>query len=165
MPSGANSTRGIVRRSTGGIPCGLSASAGPPRVSRRISPASNSSGSNAIAQTPGEITSRAGLAVSGVTGRLRSEQAHPPKLRKLALMSVEHEVARKPPRRLENRALPLAQHHRIGVVVRYEGRSSAKDVEKHPVKVQAVHQVELGDVHKIDAHGTPDGDRDRLVDV
>src|SRR5918993_1921010 len=52
---------------------------------------------------------------SGVTARLFSpEQAHPAQLRKLTLVRVEHIVAGVPERRLDNRALPLAEHHRVG---------------------------------------------------
>ena len=45
-----------------------------------------------------------------MTRGLRPEQAHPPELRELALVRVEHEIARIAERRVENRALVIVTH-------------------------------------------------------
>src|SRR5688572_20637167 len=103
---------------------------------------------------------------SGVTARLLgAEQTHPSELRKLTLVRVEHELARIPERRLDDGALSLAQHDCVGRLGLRERGAGPEYVEEHAVNVQAVHEVELGDVHEIDAHQTSDRHANRVVHV
>src|SRR5678815_2591767 len=80
----------------------------------------------------------------------RPEQPHPAEFRELGLVRVEHEVAGIPERGFENRAFALTQHQRVGRLAWRERRAGAEHVEEHPVKVQAVQEIELGDVDQID---------------
>src|SRR5829696_2200355 len=80
----------------------------------------------------------AATCTSGVTAHLPGpEQAHPPELGKLALVRVEHEVARIAERRIQDCALTLTEHDRVGDFRRARGAGAAR-VEEHPVQVQAV---------------------------
>src|SRR5687768_844502 len=66
---------------------------------------------------------------------LRPEEPHPAELRELALVRVEHEVARVAERRFENRPFTLAQHHGIGVIRDAPACARAEDVEEHAMQV------------------------------
>src|SRR4029450_6053870 len=112
-------TRGIINRSTGGAPCGFNESAGFVRSISNTRPPSNTTGSRATTHGPNAVWESGALVASGFTcRRLRPERSHPPKLGKLALVGVEHEITRIAPSRFEDRPLALAQHHCVGVLVR-----------------------------------------------
>src|SRR5688572_33482939 len=123
------------------------------------STARSSSGTNASSHVrPDEAadeTDEAAAACSGVTaGRLCPEESHPPELRELALVRVEHEIARIAERRFENRPFTLAQHHGVGVVRDVAAGTRSEHVEEHAVQVEAVDQIELGEVDQVDTHET-----------
>src|SRR5262245_21866805 len=105
---GDNSTVVTANRSTGGNADGDSSPAG---CNARITPSSaarRASGTSASAHLIGPRTGRADTAAgaSGLTARsLRSEETHPTELRELALMRVEHVVARIAEGRLDHDAL------------------------------------------------------------
>src|ERR671910_1437829 len=106
MPSGVNTARSTIRRSTGGAPSGCTTPRGPVRISTNRSTASSASGMTARIQT--RLADGRSIVVSGITARPRGfEEAHPPELRELALMGVEHELAGIPEAGLDNRALAL----------------------------------------------------------
>src|SRR5687767_2406375 len=63
-----------------------------------------------------------------------SEEAHPPKLGEFALMRVKHEVAGIAERRLEDRAFPLAQGDRVGMIRGRSTRACAIGIEEHSVQ-------------------------------
>src|SRR5512134_3220120 len=129
-------------------------------------PPSSTSGTSAASQRRPVWRAPAGARVSALTaGTLRTEKPHPPQLGELALVRMEHEVALIPEARLENRPLPLAQHQRVRVIDRAGTRARAVRVEEHPVKMEAVDQIEFGQVHQIDAHQVPDAHANRLVHV
>src|SRR5215204_4231187 len=117
-----------------------------------MSAARSSSGTAAAIHQRARDTAGAGTAAtctSGVTAHLPGpEEAHPPELGKLALVRVEHEVARIPERRIQDRALALTEHDRV-CDFRCPCRARAARVEEHSVQVEAVDQVELGDVHEV----------------
>ena len=72
-------------------------------------------------------------------------------------MGVEHEVPWIAEPRLDDRALALAEHQRVGDLARREREVLRPEhVEEHPVKVQAVDQIELGDVDQIDPNELAD---------
>src|SRR5215207_6799451 len=150
MPSLRSVARSTTSRSTGGAPSGCTSPSGPDRISTKSRPASSTSGIAATSHTRlagGWVTT-----VSGITAwSARFEKAHPAKLGELALVGVEHELARIPEPRLDDRALALAQHQGVGGLGRRQRRAGAVGVEEHPVQVDAVDQVELGDVHHIHA--------------
>ena len=73
-------------------------------------------------------------------------------------MRVEHEVAGIPERRLDDRALALTQHHRVGVVRRRQRGAGSEHVEEHGVQVQAVDRIELGEIDEVDSYRPPDGE-------
>ena len=139
MPSEPSETRWNDSFSTGGYPAPRTASAGPLRTIHRSSPPSSSSGTSANSHVVSEprdadasrVVVAGVLEASGVTARLHgAEEPHPPELRELALVRVEHEVARVTERGLENRALALAKGQRVGdlgrrarVPVRYTSKN------------------------------------------
>src|SRR4029079_5981555 len=152
MPSWPSVARSMRRRSTAGIPSGRSRHAGFRGTRAAISAASSTSGTIAASQAL-RVTSRS----------FRAEHPHPSELGELALMGVEHEPARIAEPRLENRPLPLAQHDGVGRLAPRQRGARAEDVEEHPVQVQAVDQIELGQVDEVDAHQFADPDGNRLV--
>src|SRR5215204_5815883 len=129
MPSLARVARAMVSRSTGGMPAGRSRSAGSRRTIAAISSASSSSG------TATQTQSRR----SRVTTHLHGlEHAHPSELGELALVCMEHELAGIAEAGLQDRALALAQHDRVGTLGGDSRCSGLEDVEEHAVQVQAV---------------------------
>src|SRR5918993_4182558 len=160
MPSGLRSTRCTETSSVGGAAGSRKRSATSNRTINAMTPASSSTGSriaihSRALDTDGGVagagvsatTPAAGL---GVTTRLHGlEHAHPAKFRELALVCMEHELPRIAECRLEDGAFALAQHDGVGVVVDRHPRAGAEDVEEHAVQVQAVDQVELGDVDDV----------------
>src|SRR5687767_1540673 len=139
MPSDASVARSILSRSIGGIPSGRRRWAGSRRTMAATSATSSTRGTSAQIQTArdaaGPVPGPGGAATAGlgITTRLRFEQAHPSQFRELALVGVEHELARVAEACLENRALPLAHHHDIGALGRGERGAGAEDVEEHAV--------------------------------
>src|SRR5688500_5674359 len=99
----------MASRSTGGAPSPRKVSAGVVWIISTSSAARSTSGTSAMSQTRAVIGGA--VAVSGVTARSHGlKQPHPAQLGELALMRVEHELARIAEPRLEDRALPLTQH-------------------------------------------------------
>src|SRR5262245_35064374 len=123
MPCSSSVTLWNVMRSTGGAFSGRSVRSGEVHTIAASRPARRTSGSTASSQdargSGGAETDGPAMAwgcVSGVTPPLlRTEQSHPSELRELGLVGVEHEVAGISERRLEDRALALAEHQRVGV--------------------------------------------------
>ena len=78
------------------------------------------------------------------------EEAHPAELGELRLVRVEHEVPGVGELDLDHSTLPLALHDGVGVlpVLAGAGRLIAEEVA---VEVEAVDQVELGQVGEVDA--------------
>src|SRR5919106_369353 len=137
MPSDRRTARSITNRSTGGAPSARRRSVGLVLTINTMSAASRTSGTSATIQR--RAVGRGAAAVSGITTRPHSfEQAHPPEFRELALMGVEHELAGIAEARLENRALPLTQHHGVGHLGGALGGTRPEHVEEHPVQVKAV---------------------------
>ena len=124
---GDRSTRVMASRSTGGSAWPRAAPDGPPpTMSASSAPSSTSGTSASAAVSQGERDVATGASAPMIRTHdalLRPEQAHPPELGELALVRVEHEIARIAERRLENRALALAQHHRVGVLARLAARA------------------------------------------
>src|SRR5687768_10154283 len=122
-----------------------------------MSAASRTSGTSANSHVrPGELTVGA-IAPSRITaGCLRPEQPHPAELRGLALVRVEHEVARVAERRFEHRPFALAQHHGIGVIRDAPSGARAEGIEKHAMQVKAVDQIELGEIDQVNTHEAAD---------
>src|SRR6185369_10694853 len=137
-------------RSTGGRFAPRTASAGRDHTIATSSAPSSTSGTsaNSTLGTPGTSGTLGTLGTPGPLGVTlnRPEQAHPAEFGELALMGVEHEIARIPERRLDDGPLALTQHQRVGLFARCQRRPRAEDVEEHPVHVQAVDKVKLGDV-------------------
>src|SRR5688500_14410213 len=122
-----------MSRSTGGAPSFRMASAGRHQTMNATSAAIRSTGTSAKRRLLTAATLRARFD--------RPEQAHPPQLGELALVRVEHELARVAERRLEDRALPLAEHQGVGFLRRRQRRAGLEHVEEHAVKVEAVDQI------------------------
>src|SRR6266850_4396385 len=138
-------------------------------ASRPASRTSGSSASNQDKLPACSITVERPI-VCGVDSRATAllhgtEEAHPPELRELALMGVEHEVTGVAERRFDDRPLTLTEHYGVGLLRRRQRRASPEDVEEHPVQVQAVDQIELGDVDQVDADETADRHTNRIVHV
>src|SRR6187431_2224045 len=162
MPCDPRTARSTTSFSTGGTPSCGTMPAAPERISRNNKPASRTTGR--IANVQIRAAGARSVVVSGITTRPRGfEQAHPSELRELTLMSVEHELARVPEAGFENRPLPLTQHQRVGRFIRCERRPGAIGIEEHAVQVNAVDQVELGDVDHVHPHELPDLDANGIV--
>ena len=113
MPSGVSTARSTISRSTGGAPSGWTSPSGPVRISTNSSTASSASGMTASIQT--RLADGRSIVVSGITARPRSfEKPHPSELCELTLMGVEHELAGIAEAGLDDRALTLAEHQRVG---------------------------------------------------
>ena len=93
------------------------------------------------------------------------EEAHPAELRELGLVRVEHVLARVGKANLEDPALALALHDRVGELGRLERRAGRVVVEEVAVDVDRVDQVVLEHVHEVDAHQLVALDLDRVVHV
>src|SRR5688572_17316156 len=96
-------------------------------------------------------------------GRLDLEDPRPPELCELALVRVEHVGPRVLVRELEDRALPLPQRHHVGPLEPLEVAPGAVELEEVAVEVERIDEIELGDVHQVDADELPLADRDRVV--
>jgi hypothetical protein len=80
-------------------------------------------------------------------------------------MSVKHVHAGKFVTELDDPALALAKIDRVGLLGRAEARARGIEIEHVGVKVEIVHQVELGHVREINAHLFADFDRNRMLGV
>src|SRR5687768_15485014 len=148
MPEGPRTARSTTSFSTGGTPSCWITPAAPDRIRMNSRPARSTSGRIASVQT--RALGACAATVSCVTARSRCfEESHPPELRELALVRVEHELARVPEAGLENRAFALTEHQRVGRLARGQRGPGPVGVEEHAVEVDAVDQVELGDVDDI----------------
>src|SRR6188472_1911640 len=141
MPPLVSTARSMASFSTGGRSSPRSRSAGPVRMMRKISAPRSASGMSATPHTRGD---RRLSAPSGVTTHsCRFEKPHPAQLGKLALVSVEHELAGIAESCLEDRALALAEHDRVCRLRARHARAGAIEIEEHAVQMQAVDQIEL----------------------
>src|SRR5687768_18361313 len=153
----------MVSSSTGGKAC-WKTPMGPAVMKSVTSAATRTSGPSASAQRGsarrggGGGTGSARRAAGGSrsagsdTRRLLDvEDSGPPELGELALVRVEHERTGVLVGELEHRPLSLSKGDRVGEFVAVEIRSGPIEPEEVPVEVERVQQVELGDVHEIDA--------------
>src|SRR3954462_3249159 len=121
MPSAASVVRSTRSFSTGGTPAGRSRSAGRKARIAAISAARSTTGTSAR------------MTRLRVTAHLRGfEHPHPAQFGELALVRVEHELARVAEARLHDRAFPLAEHHGVGRFRAAQARAGAIDVKEHP---------------------------------
>src|SRR5687767_253079 len=128
MPDEPRIARSITSRSTGGTPSCWTTPAAPDRIRMKSKPARSARGTTANIQTRASGTGS--VTASCVTADpARFEQAHPPELGEFALMGVEHEAARIAEARLENGALALTQHQRVGRFTRRQRGAGAVGVE------------------------------------
>src|SRR5687767_6496028 len=162
MPEESSTARSITSRSIGGTPSCWTTPGTPDRNRMNRRPARIARGT--IAKIQSRAAGARSARVSCVTshpGRL--EETHPAQLRELALMGVEHELPRIAEGGLEDGALALTEHERVGLFARVQRRARAIGIEEHPVKVNAVDQVELGDVDHVHPHQLADLDANRVV--
>src|SRR5690606_36371929 len=144
---------------------------GPSRRNAATSAASSASGAMPFAQAGTERAGRvrrsnATPARSSDTRRLPHVQdPHPPELRELALMRVEHERARMVVRELQHRQSALAPQYGARPIAPLQVRTRAVEPEEVAVQVERVDQVEFRHVDQVDPVqlAQPDGDRMALV--
>src|SRR5687767_4585627 len=148
MPDGPSVARSITSRSIGGTPSCWTTPGAPDRIRMNRRPASSATGRIAKIQTRA-IGAGSVMTLCVTTHPRGLEEAHPSQLRELTLMSVEHEFPRIAETRLEDGALSLAEHQRVGRFARRQRRPGTIGVEEHAVQVEAVDQVELGDVDDV----------------
>ena len=129
-------------------PAGRCGRRGPGRRARRTSPTRAGDqqqrdraraarrGSPACAPGRRLVASRGRSQTASITSDL--EEAHPAELGELGLVRVEHELARVREAQLEDPALALALHHRVGELGRLERRAGREVVEEVGVHVERV---------------------------
>ena len=116
------------------------------RRSRRRSAAAGRA--RAARRAAGRCAVRAVAARPSIIAHL--EEALPAELGELGLVRVEHELAGVREAPLEDPALALAEHHRVGELRRRLARARREVVEQVPVQVERVDQVVLEHVDEVD---------------